>query len=30
MLQEDFGRLMVDAKNLLLNKDAEPASSGAD
>ena len=29
MLQEDFGRLMVDAKNLLLNKDAEPASTAA-
>jgi multidrug efflux pump subunit AcrB len=27
MLQEDFGRLMVEAKNLLLNKDTEPAGS---
>jgi multidrug efflux pump subunit AcrB len=26
MLQEDFGQLMSDAKNLLLNKEAEPAA----
>ncbi len=26
LLQEDFGRLMTDAKNLLLNRDVEPAS----
>jgi multidrug efflux pump subunit AcrB len=30
MLQEDFGQLMSDAKNLLLNKEAEPAGSTAD
>jgi multidrug efflux pump subunit AcrB len=30
MLQEDFGQLMTDAKNLLLNREAEPAGSTAD
>jgi multidrug efflux pump subunit AcrB len=30
MLQEDFDQLMTDAKNLLLNRDAEPAGSPVD
>ncbi len=30
MLQEDFGRLMVDAKNLLLNKDIEAADTATE
>ena len=30
MLQEDFGELMTAGKNLLLNKDPEPAGSSAE
>ena len=30
LLQEDFGRLMADAKNLLLNKNPDPAAKPAE